>query len=394
MKGIILGSKRLDLIDPYLNSKKITYIGIELTPENSMTEERTSDIKYIREEEYVSELNSIMKTANIDFVLSNASTDHEAILNAHIAEHANSHDIPFFGHSLHTTLLFLNKTKTKSYLEQKNIKTPKYNYCSHKAQLLTSADEIGFPVIIKSIFDDSAKSYYIAQSKSDIEALVDYDKPKEYIVEKFLEGIEVSIKAFKSGAVFICLPPIFKGKTSLEGKHEEEKIKIFPYFCDNAILGKAKVLAAKIASTSSINGWLDIEAILVDNEFYVIEVKPRFTGGSRLIGMAMRINPYELMARTCLEDELIFNNLISGVSIEIPITNSFPEIIDEDVYCSIRSNAKSNKGFVTICSRNFDLLRNKLKLIGQDESLAHDIEKALIEMEGLNSETQYEVNEA
>lgn len=395
MNGIILGCKRLDMIEPYLNKNQIKYTCIELNEEHSVASSLNNKIKYLKENDYINEVINILQKRSIDFILSNASTDYQAILNSQIGTEAhNLYNVLFLGHSVETTLLFSNKYETKLLLEKNNILTPKYTYCSSKKQLLRECEEIGFPLIVKSLYGCAGKDQCIARNNIELENFVNTCKESDYIIEKFLDGLEVSIEVFKSKSSFLYLPPIYKSYTSLNGLHSLEKVRIFPYSFDHNLLEKAKMISEKIATLIPINGWLDIDAILVGEKLYVIEVNPRFSGVSRLIGMAMNVNPYEIMLQTYLENAMNFNDNLSGVSIEVPISNDFPSDNANNIYCSIRPHAKNSKGFITVSSKNFELLREKLIQIGQQNiNLSRDIKYGLNIIDRLNNVGSYELNE-
>ena len=115
------------------------------------------------------------------------------------------------------TAITMNRDKIRDLASKElGITTAKYQYASHKSQLLESSENIGFPLIVKPAMSSSGKGQSLVKKKEDLEKAWHRamegarGKSKVVIVEEFIKfNLEITLLTIrqKDGSTIFC-PPI------------------------------------------------------------------------------------------------------------------------------------------------------------------------------------------
>jgi carbamoylphosphate synthase large subunit len=192
-----------------------------------------------------------------------------------------------------------DKVKTKEFLLKNNIKTPEH-------ELIHSCTKMGtkkYPLVLKQSCGQGGKNIKIALSLEDLCCyLEEYDTA---LVERFIDGIEISIEILRWKNNSLPLVPVSKGKTTLDCIHPLKKLKKAPFQIDNTIAEskidyysqKIRNIALKIANLLNIEGTADLDLIFdkYDKNTYVLEINTRISGTRYLTAAASDINPLHEM---------------------------------------------------------------------------------------------------
>ncbi|MGL6298544.1 MAG: ATP-grasp domain-containing protein, partial [Methanobacteriaceae archaeon] len=156
----------------------------------------------------------------------------------------------------------------------------------------------GFPVVLKQGEGQGGKDIKIAQNTSDI---IEYmSKFDIALIERFIDGAEISIEVLSWNKEYLPLVPTFKGETMLDGTHPLNKVRYAPFSIDslsknenNDINNKIRDTARKIAKNLRAEGTIDIDFIYSydDSEFYAVEVNSRPSGTRYLSFASTGISP-------------------------------------------------------------------------------------------------------
>ncbi len=188
--------------------------------------------------------------------------------------------------------------------KQLNLKTAKYAYAQNLTELLSAADHVGFPCVIKPLMSSSGKGQSIANSKSDLEASWNYacegargDK-MEVIIEEFISfEFEITLLTVsqKKGPTLFC-PPIGHRQ---EGGDYQESWQPMPMKAH--LLKEAQQMAQKVTDELGGAGIWGVEFFIGKNEVYFSELSPRphDTGMVTLAG-TQNLNEFELHLRAIL----------------------------------------------------------------------------------------------
>ena len=159
-----------------------------------------------------------------------------------------------------------------------------------------------FPLVLKQSCGQGGKNIKIALSLEDLCCyLEEYDTA---LVERFIDGIEISIEILRWKNNSLPLVPVSKGKTTLDCIHPLKKLKkplfrlIIPLQNQKSIItAKIRNIALKIANLLNIEGTADLDLIFdkYDKNTYVLEINTRISGTRYLTAAASDINPLHEM---------------------------------------------------------------------------------------------------
>lgn len=226
-----------------------------------------------------------------------------------------------------------DKIKTKEFFLKNNIRTPEYclinsgeelysnqgnrfnqrdKLCSSQKLTISQSNlKINeYPLVLKQAQGQGGKDIKIALKKEDV---ADYlKKYGSALVERFLDGIEISIEILRWNNQSIPLLPVYKGKTTRDGIHPLHKLKKAPLNLVNTVFNseqspytenkgnkfnnlnqKLRKIAKNVADLLGVEGTADFDLIFnkIDNETYVLEINTRPSGTRYLTAASSDIYP-------------------------------------------------------------------------------------------------------
>lgn len=142
----------------------------------------------------------------------------------------------------------------------------------------------------------------------------------EYFLERFRDGVEMSVQAVRYADRVLVSPPVYKGRTSTRMIHPLKKLRVFPNPWQPAINEALMDSARQIATALDAEGVLDIEYVVGDRgDWAVLEVNSRLSGLSRMIaaGGQNALDMLVAMAEGTWSDH---HESAVGAAAEIPFT--------------------------------------------------------------------------
>jgi carbamoylphosphate synthase large subunit len=119
------------------------------------------------------------------------------------------------------------------------------------------------------------------------------------LAEDFVDGVEISVEVLGWKGNYIPLVPVYKGKTTIDGKHPLFKVKQAPLEIDgidnSKNNGTIRELALKICRLMGIEGSADLDLIFDGKKNLVLEINTRPSGTRYLTAASCNINPLQEM---------------------------------------------------------------------------------------------------
>lgn len=193
-------------------------------------------------------------------------------------------------------------------LDKLNIAQPAWSECFSQEQILSVAESIGYPLIIRPSFVLSGKAMSIIVSQKE---LVEYTKK----YEKEIAEYSVVISKFFAHATECDVDGIAQEGNILikaisehveeAGIHSGDSTLIFPSFSLSDPLKELLMQqTAKIVKELRITGPFNLQYLIVDNKPYVIECNARASRSMPFVSKAMNINFITLATKAILGQTL------------------------------------------------------------------------------------------
>ena len=197
--------------------------------------------------------------------------------------------VPIIGTSVANIDAAGDREQFRDLLKQLGLRQPANGIARNVAEARKIAKEVGYPVLVRPSFvlggrameivsDEEQLNYYMANA---IDASTIVDAP--ILVDKFLDNAtEVDVDCL---ADFDPSGKSDKGQAFVIGvmEHIEEAgihsgdsaCSLPPYSLSKEIVEKLKAESRKLAKALRVNGLMNVQYAIKDNEIYVIEVNPR-----------------------------------------------------------------------------------------------------------------------
>ena len=125
--------------------------------------------------------------------------------------------IPYTGSGVLASALSMDKAATKRFLQSAGISTPAFRILnkrdSHDLETVkaTIVKEFGIPLVIKAASQGSSIGVYIVKEEQEIEAALKgaFEYCDEVVVEKCIEGKELTVSMMEVEGQPVCLPIIW-----------------------------------------------------------------------------------------------------------------------------------------------------------------------------------------
>lgn len=237
-----------------------------------------------------------------------------------------------------------NRDRFEKLLIELGIPQPKGRAVTNIEDGLKTAEEIGYPVLVRPSFVLGGRAMQIVgnseQLKHYLKTAVEIDVDKPVLVDKYIQGKEVEVDAICDG-VDVFVPGIME-LVERTGIHSGDSISVYPTF---SISDKVKGTILKYAKTLGlgigIKGLYNIQFIVDENDdVYIIEVNPRSSRTvpflSKSTGYSLADIATEVIIGTSLKEQGIFclyPNEKQRWYVKVPVF-SFNKIRGLDAYLS------------------------------------------------------------
>jgi carbamoylphosphate synthase large subunit len=237
-----------------------------------------------------------------------------------------NYGLPVVASPLNAVSIAGDKIKTKEFLLKNNIKTPEYGLINSSQELKIKE----YPLVLKQRHGQGGKDIRIALSEEDV---TDYLKKYDgALVERFLDGIEISVEVLRWENKSIPLVPVNKGRTTLDCIHPLQKLKKAPLKLDieygdedfHNYNQNIRKIVKNIAELLGVEGTADFDFIFdkINKNTYLLEINTRPSGTRYLTTASSNINPlHELvdMASGTWDASSVGERMKEFFAMEVPV---------------------------------------------------------------------------
>ena len=315
MKLLFIGSRLYDDIDWYVKEKGIESILTE-SNDDAINLELPDQVFIVPRGMDGPKQIALMQ--DVDAIIPLIGIDPPLIEVAHMKEEIEkNHNIPVIAADVRAVELTSNKIKTKEFYNEIGVNTPNY-------QILNSPQELNieFPVVLKQGEGQGGKDIKVARTIKDVQEY--FEEFNQALCEEFIDGFEISIEVLGFNGEYIPLPPIYKGKTTIEGIHPLNKVKTGPCMIEGLDNNLVQNIAYKIAKNLNSDGIFEMDFMYCPSSdtLYAIEVNTRPNGTRYLTTATCGINSLCELVNMAIGDfsiSDILNKMDYFYSTEIPI---------------------------------------------------------------------------
>ena len=195
-----------------------------------------------------------------------------------------------------------------SFLNELRIKYPPGKAVYTFKDALKSAEQIGFPVLVRPSYVLGGRGMAIVYNNEDLEKYVKeatkISKEHPILIDKFLEdAFEVDVDAISDGeTVFIAG---IMQHIEEAGIHSGDSSSVLPtYLVEPKYLDEIKEITVKIAKRLEIIGFINIQFAIKDDTVYVLEVNPRASRTIPFVSKSTGLPLTEVAVRLMLGEKL------------------------------------------------------------------------------------------
>ena len=195
-----------------------------------------------------------------------------------LAEGLEARGVTILGTSLEAIDRAEDRHKFEELLEELNLARPAGKTVTDKANVLATAEEIGYPVLVRPSYVIGGSQMELVYDKEELQnyltkiATINPDRP--LLIDQYVVGIEVDVDAVSDGTTTF-IPGIME-HIERAGVHSGDSIAVYPpQRLSEGVKDKILKATDRIARELNVVGLINIQFIIQHDEVYVIEVNPR-----------------------------------------------------------------------------------------------------------------------
>ena len=224
-------------------------------------------ISDIFSEHYIDQLLEICKLEKVDAILT--IVDKETELLAENREKFEALGVELMSSPLKTAIICRDKYKMYEIMEAHKIPTIKTMNDLKSFDKAFKREEIKFPIFIKPCQGHGSLDTEIVHNYLRLESLM--KERDDFIIQEYIAGEDIDVDAYADLINHKIVSLYSKRKINLPAKDEA----LTPSFHDPKLLK----LIEKIADILEFKGPLNFDFIRKNNEYYLVEINPRFGAG-------------------------------------------------------------------------------------------------------------------
>ena len=225
-------------------------------------------------------------------------------------------------------------------LEKCSIPRPKGSTVFTTEEALKTANELGYPVLLRPSYVLGGQNMIVAYNKADIIEYmgvitehVDMDHP--VLLDKYIMGTECEVDAICDGEDFL-IPGIME-HIERAGIHSGDSISIYPAQTLTEHIKRVIIdYTEKLAKALHVVGLVNIQYVVYNHEVFVIEVNPRSSRTVPYISKVTGVNMVDIATKIILGAKLKDMGYKSGlypagdyIAVKVPVF-SFEKLNDVD----------------------------------------------------------------
>ena len=200
-----------------------------------------------------------------------------------------------------------DRERFDALLEKFDIRRPRGKSVMTLEEAVASANELGYPVLLRPSYVIGGQNMTIAHSDADVERymqiILSGKIENPVLVDKYMAGTELEVDVISDGKN-VLIPGIME-HVERAGVHSGDSIAVYPpYNLSDKMLQKVVECSRKLALSLGTKGLVNIQYLIYENELYVIEVNPRASRTVPYISKVTGVPMVELASRVMTGEAL------------------------------------------------------------------------------------------
>ena len=224
-------------------------------------------------------------------------------------------------------------------LEKCSIPRPKGSTVFTTEEALKTANELGYPVLLRPSYVLGGQNMIIAHCDSDVTEymtiITSHKLENPVLIDKYMMGTEVEVDAICDGEDFL-IPGIME-HIERAGIHSGDSISIYPAQTLTEHIKRVIIdYTEKLAKALHVVGLVNIQYVVYNHEVFVIEVNPRSSRTVPYISKVTGVNMVDIATKIILGAKLKDMGYKSGlypagdyIAVKVPVF-SFEKLNDVD----------------------------------------------------------------
>ncbi|MEC7416297.1 MAG: carbamoyl-phosphate synthase large subunit [Candidatus Thermoplasmatota archaeon] len=248
-------------------------------------------------------------------------------LATHIEEYIRQEKLPtkILGTSVTNMEMAEDREKCGQIMQENGIHMPEWAAAKNSNEVITHAERIGYPVLVRPSFVLGGRGMEIAHNKQQLEKYLELEShatpEKPVLVDKFLEGaVELDVDLISDGKN-VVIGAIME-QIEMAGVHSGDSSCVMPpQSLDDKTEKEIIKISKKVAKSLGVVGAANLQLAIKDERIYLLEANPR---ASRTLPFVSKSTGYPLarMAVNLMLGDKITNLPailpMKGASVKVP----------------------------------------------------------------------------
>ena len=246
-----------------------------------------------------------------------------------LAQYLVDHGVRILGTSAEGIDLAEDREKFDALLESLKIKRPRGAAVHSMEEAVSTADELGYPVLLRPSYVIGGQNMVIAHDEADVrrymEVIITAGNGANVLIDQYLPGTELECDVISDGER-VLIPGIME-HVERAGIHSGDSIAVCPpYSLDGAMTERVVECSRALALSLGTRGLVNIQYLTYKGELYVIEVNPRASRTvpylSKISGLHMADAATRVMMGESLESLGLADGLAAPpeyVGVKVPV---------------------------------------------------------------------------